>query len=1560
MFKRSNISTRRAAKRSSSARKQNSAVHYERLEPKNLLAAIISEFVASNDSSLIDDNGNSTDWIEIYNSGSQAINLLGYRLTDSPSNSSKFVFDGVHLGAGEFLVVFAGEDENPSFGSDIYTGFSLSAGGEYLALTDFNGNILSEFNPASGDYPEQFTDVSYGVTLSGNFDQASYFATPTPGQPNFGAVQGVLDRVESNVAAGFYDSTIQVTLSTSSPSAQIRYTVDGSTPSETNGSLYASPINVSSTTNLRAVATRANYLSVADGIDQQVLDIEGEQQIRDALLAIPTWSVTTDLDNLFDPQTGIYYNAQQRGSQWERPASVEKIDSGDGTGGFQVNAGLRIKGAFSRRPENPKHSLKLYFRNEYGDADLNYPVHGDEGVDYFKKLDLRTAQNWSWAFNGNDQASFIVDELNRVSQQRLGQPSTLSTWFHLYLNGQYWGLYQTQERHDNNFAASYFGGEPEDYDVIKAENGTAQAADGNLEAYHRLHDQAFATLADGVTPAFADFSNYMRAQGLNADGTRNPNYEVLLDVDNLIAYMMLTLNGGNRDGPIGIYSNPSNSALNNFFLLRNRNADEGFKFFVHDSEHTYRNIGEDRTGPFVHPNLEQARFFNPQTLHQRLMSNSEYRTAFGDAVQEHYFNGGIFTPEGQADLIDELAVELDVAIYAESARWGDAKRSFPQLRQTWLNRLDDLKNYATARYNVILNQYQNTTQLLKNTNGVYNISIDSPIFPSLAAPSYLLDGSFQNGGDANNGSTLTFANEGGVVYYTTDGSDPRLVGGGLNPNAIAFNPGTITETTLFTTGSIWKYHDQGVDLGTSWRASSFNDSAWASGPSQLGYGDGDEATVLSYGSIQNNKHPTTYFRKTFNVADDDYTAATLQVKRDDGIVVYLNGNEIGRQNINGTVSYNSFASTYASDDGNGWHDIVFDPGLLNAGNNTLAVEIHQSSGGSSDISFDARLILTTQSSSAQSVTLNATTEIKSRSIDGGTWSALQAATFVVDAIPATPSTLRVTEINYNPASGSGAEFIELWNSTSGTTAATLDLAGLQLTDGPSSPFVIAAGTTLGPGEYGVLVSDEIAFRAAYPNVDPAIILGEFAGGLSNSGERVRLVAVNGDEIVDVEYNDSDPFPVAADGAGASLVLRDALNTPANLTNKYYSWGSSTTFGGTPGTSDSSPAGVVINEILANSDGLVSDSIELFNPTANPINIGGWFLSDAGGNLLKFQIPAGTVLGAGQYVVFDESDFNPNPTTPAANDFALSASGGDEVYLVIPDGSGGVSEFVDSVEFGASLNNQSFGRIPDSNRLELLEETSFGQPNGSGYVGPVLISEVNYHPEDPSFAALAILPTLEASDLEFVEIHNPGAASVLLTNWRLRGEVDFDFLPGSSIAAGQTILLVSFSPSDTVMASAFRTHYGIGTGVALVGAYSGKLSNSYGRVELEQPGSPPTDNPTLIPRITSDEVLYDDLGPWDPSADGLGNSLARIDVNESSNSPLSWQGSAPTPGTFSVPPPPPFLLGDSNQDGVVDFSDIPAFISILQSGDFLDEADINGDGVVDFADISFFIDLLIAQ
>lgn len=165
---------------------------------------------------------------------------------------------------------------------------------------------------------------------------------------------------------------------------------------------------------------------------------------------------------------------------------------------------------------------------------------------------------------------------------------------------------------------------------------------------------------------------------------------------------------------------------------------------------------------------------------------------------------------------------------------------------------------------------------------------------------------------------------------------------------------------LVPAGSVWKYLDDGSDQGTAWRAADFNDSAWASGPAELGYGDGGEATVVGYGPDAGNKYITTYFRKSFNVANPAaYGLLRVRLKRDDGAVVYLNGVELHRSNMSATssISYTSTASTaVAGDDESAFYLSPDLPNLLNAGSNVLAVEIHQSSATSSDLSFDLELL----------------------------------------------------------------------------------------------------------------------------------------------------------------------------------------------------------------------------------------------------------------------------------------------------------------------------------------------------------------------------------------------------------------------------------------------------------------------------------------------------------------------------------------------------------------------------------------------------------------------------
>jgi len=163
-------------------------------------------------------------------------------------------------------------------------------------------------------------------------------------------------------------------------------------------------------------------------------------------------------------------------------------------------------------------------------------------------------------------------------------------------------------------------------------------------------------------------------------------------------------------------------------------------------------------------------------------------------------------------------------------------------------------------------------------------------------------------------------------------------------------------------------------------------------------------------------------------------------------------------------------------------------------------------------------------------------------------------------------------------------------------------------------------------------------------------------------------------------------------------------------------------------------------------------------------------------------------------------------------------------------------------------------------------------------------------------------------------------------------------------------VVSFDPTDALNASklaAFNAHYDLDSSVTIVGGLSASLSNSSGRIALQQPDTP--DLLGVIANVVVDEVVYDDLAPF-PDADGNGLVLERDDLAGNGNLATAWLAATPTPGEFESP----FLIADVNRDGVVDFLDISPFISLLSTGTFQLEADVNQDGVVSFLDISPFI------
>jgi len=343
--------------------------------------------------------------------------------------------------------------------------------------------------------------------------------------------------------------------------------------------------------------------------------------------------------------------------------------------------------------------------------------------------------------------------------------------------------------------------------------------------------------------------------------------------------------------------------------------------------------------------------------------------------------------------------------------------------------------------------------------------------------------------------------------------------------------------------------------------------------------------------------------------------------------------------------------------------------------------------------------------------------------------------------------------------------------------------------------------------------------------------------------------------------------------------------------------------------------VVINEVLSHTDPPLEDAVELRNLSAAPVDLGGWFLSDDERDRRKFRIPNGTVIPAGGYRVFYEYEFNPQPGFPKS--FSFSSAKGDEVWLTAADGAGNETGYRDRVEFGPQFNGTSFGRVLTSvgtdftalsglsfgtavtaqsptNQLSLFR-TGTGAPNTGPRVGPVVISEIMYHP----------LPTgtNEDPNAEFIELHNLSGGPVPLydplhtTNgWRLRDAVSFQFNASHTVPAGGYLLVVGFDPATNGAAlTAFRARYG--TNGALVGPWSGRLDNAGDAVELVAPDMPQTSGPDvgLVPYVLIERVAYAAAAPWPANADGLGESLQRLNSAAYGNDPANWIAATPTAG-----------------------------------------------------------------
>jgi hypothetical protein len=714
----------------------------------------ISEFLASNVGGLEDGEKNRPDWIEVSNPNPFAINLDGYFLTDNPLNKTKWQFPAFTVPGNGYAVVFASNANTPSPPLETpHTNFSLDTSGEYVGLVARDGTtVLSQIPadyPTTPTYPPQKADRSYGFSGA----VAGYFATPTPNAANGATYQGIVADTVFSVKRGFYTSTQQVAIACATPGAEVRYTTDGSAPTPTTGTVLpaGSTVPVTATSVLRAAAFKPGWvptnvdthtylfpatLSTAGWLAPSIAtDPQYAPLMVDALKQVPSMSFTIG--------PGVTINGAT-----DTVGALEWIDPAGGPG-FHVPCGAKLfGGAFTNFA---KKSYRISFRGEYGASKLKFPLfagfeRGLAAVDEFDQIELRNGSH-DMVARGFYMSNIFTD----ATLLDMGAFASHGRFVHLYLNGAYWGLFHLRERWSADMMSAYYGGKDTDYESVN----------GNLNV---------GGWADPGLPYDGTDAGWTLLKSLARSGP--DTYEKLrpyLDVPQYVDYMIMWMFGKSEDeyrttGPVGM--------------------GHGYKFILNDADGylylaSYGGPASDRTNRGA-PGRSAGD--GPGSLFSMLFKDggADYRTLLADRIHRAFvLPGGAMTPSAAAARLTELCASIDKAIIPECARWNYRTPA------NWATARDGALNWLTG---VTVNgQSTFTTPRATTVLGHYSTA---GFYPSTAAPTVN-----PPPGVVASGTNVAMSSStgGAVIYYTANGSDPR-VPGPVTPNA-----------PLVTTASVGKY-----------------------------------------------------------------------------------------------------------------------------------------------------------------------------------------------------------------------------------------------------------------------------------------------------------------------------------------------------------------------------------------------------------------------------------------------------------------------------------------------------------------------------------------------------------------------------------------------------------------------------------------------------------------------------------------------------------------------------------------------------------------------------------
>ncbi|MFQ5650735.1 MAG: CotH kinase family protein [bacterium] len=613
---------------------------------------VINEFLASNRRGTLDEDGDSSDWIELYNAGDEPVELAGLALTDDEQQPGRWRFPPRTLAPGGYLLVWAsGKDRS---GDELHSNFKLSASGEFVGLYAGSGQ---QIDGVGFDVQKEDISMARIPDGSGGFEPT---AEPTPAARNVHKVPPG-DALVFSPTSGFFEHAVDVTLASPLEGVTIRFTTNGSKV-RTSSRQYDAPLTLSETTVIRARAY-SGTTPVSEDISQiYLIDYQG---------TLPVLSYATDESNLFGKR-GIFENPNKSGREWERPVSVNFVEL-DGSG-FQINAGVRTHGGRSRRQGFPKLSTRLYFRRDYGESRLRYRLFDSKKIDRFDRLVIHSGGS-SDQFHRkegviNKQWSLIRDPLNHTLWHEHNGAVSASRPVVLFVNGDPWGIYHLRERVEEFYLESNYG--ITDADLLRPNDEKVRVQAGDRRAWNRM---------------FSFFENHDLDSGSNYERARE-----LIDLDNLIDFFVFNIYAGNWDMP-----------HTNIYFFRERAAKAKWHWVMWDTDVSYGSQGSglppstrtlrwatrDVVVQGIAGTTDEPDLLWSTLILRRLLDNDDFKTRFVNRFAD--LMNTTLHPDHIAGVVEQMADRLRPNIRFETDKWPGAKAS------DWENGIKTIREWAADR-----------------------------------------------------------------------------------------------------------------------------------------------------------------------------------------------------------------------------------------------------------------------------------------------------------------------------------------------------------------------------------------------------------------------------------------------------------------------------------------------------------------------------------------------------------------------------------------------------------------------------------------------------------------------------------------------------------------------------------------------------------------------------------------------------------------------------------------------------------------------------------------------